>query len=109
MVQPRHGGRRIRVAEKGQAEGIFPLSALPRLIPKIVVPVAVPMPMPRMSGNRPQQYANAGGGGDMDREINLTIPLYIDGVKDREVTKKHILEMQRRGGLKIDVARNRIM
>ena len=45
----------------------------------------------------------------MDREINLTIPLYIDGVKDREVTKKHILEMQRRGGLKIDVARNRIM
>ena len=73
-----------------------------------MVPVAVPMPMPRMSGARSQQYANAGGG-DMDREINLTIPLYIDGVKDREVTKKHILEMQRRGGLKIDVARNRIM
>ena len=35
-------------------EVVAPLSALPRLIPKIIVPVAVPMPMPRMSGVRPQ-------------------------------------------------------
>ena len=77
-----------------------PLSALPRLIPKIIVPVAVPMPMPRMSGARPQaqQYAGGDGMGAMPR-VDLHLTNVVDGVSTPEKTLENILKLQRLGSI----------
>ena len=84
----------------GKPEVVAPLSALPRLIPKIIVPVAVPMPMPRMSGARPQTHTQAGDNGmaSMPR-VDLHLTNVVDGVSTPEKTLENILKLQRLGSI----------